>query len=283
MMNFMRKYNFIFIVIVFSVAGWLIYSRATAVSNQFLLKFQQANIEKIVQESVRPELLKPGAVRAPILVYHAVRSAQASDTDYIKQFSVVPDVLDRELKYLKDNGYTTITFNQLADHFATNAPLPLRPVIITFDDGWQNQYRNAFPLLKKYGFTATFFVFTNAINHLGFLTWDQIKDLDKNGMTIGGHTSSHPYLYQITDPNVLKYEIIDSKKLLETNLGHPVDNFAYPFGYYKDATVKFVREAGFRTARSAFKGLYHNKDDLFTLRGVLATSDYNKFVQELNK
>lgn len=102
-------------------------------------------------------------------------------------------------------------------------------------------------------------------------------------MTIAGHTKSHPYLFQIKDQNVLTAEIAGSKKILEEGLGKPVEFFAYPFGYFNDLIVSVVKEAGFKAARSSKKGIYHSKSDLFTLRSIEVSDDFDAFVKNLNK
>jgi len=223
------------------------------------------------------------AVRVPILVYHSVASFYPHQTTANRLWTVTPEVFEQQLKYLKDDGYTTISLADLNNHFASSTPLPTKPVILSFDDGWKNQYRNAFPLLKKYGLTATFFVFTNAIGHPNYFSWDELREIQTAGMTVGDHTMYHPYLFKIADEETLRREIITSKKILEKNLAKTVDDFAYPFGHVSNKSLEIVKIAGYKTARTnGYVGMWHSADDLYTLRSYNAQNDLQKFIFYLN-
>ena len=220
------------------------------------------------QQVITPEIYqkpkKGESTMIPIIVYHSIRPSYPGETALVKRFTTEPTILDQEFAHLKEKGYQVISFNELLKYFDEGKPLPPKAVILTFDDGWKNQYIYAFPLLKKYGFTATFFVFTNAIGHKNFLSWEEIKEMDAAGMTIGGHTKTHPYLTKITDPEKLAAEIAGGKKILEDHLGKKVDVFAYPFGLYNDAVIKAVRDAGYRIGRTSKPSLYQTAEGLLT-------------------
>ena len=185
------------------------------------------------------------------------------------------------MQYLKDADYVVIGLDFLASALEQNISLPPKSVVLTFDDGWRSQYSYAFPVLKKYGFTATFFIYTDAIDHNYFLTWDQVRFMNSEGMTIGGHTKSHPYLPDVHDPAQLREEIIGGKRIIEDQIHQKIDLFAYPFGHYRDEIIAIVKEAGYTAARSAYKGINHTKDDLYKLKAVEATDDFGKFVDDL--
>ena len=189
-------------------------------------------------------------VSLPILVYHIVRPSYPSDDEAVQRLAQTPEVFDEEMQHLGDAGYHVVSFTALENYFRNGTPLPVKPVIISFDDGWGNQFTYAFPILGKYHYTATFFVFTNPIGTHGFLTWDNLRTMVAAGMTIGSHSLSHPYLTNITDPIVLWDEIDGSKQVLEKNLGITVNEFAYPFGQYDATTTALVEKAGYRSARS---------------------------------
>ena len=222
-------------------------------------------------------------MRVPILVYHSILPRHQGETEQQKRFSVTPEHFAAELRYLKDHGYTAVSLDALADYFSVGRTLPAHPVILTFDDGWENQYANGFPILKEYGFTATFFIFSNAPDYGRFMSWAQISKLQDAGMTIGGHSKSHPYLYKITDPAELRKEIIESKKIIEEHIGRPVTVFAYPFGRYSTESLAIVKEAGYRTARTMYGGVSHTAADLFTLKIVEAGDDVPMFERNLNR
>lgn len=226
---------------------------------------------------------KNEAIKVPIFVYHSVSPYYPSESEFRKKFSVEPDIFEKQLRYLKEKGYIAISFDDLINHFSRNSFLPEKSVILTFDDGWESQYRYAFPILKKHNDTATFFIFTNAIDHKHFLTWPQIKELVAAGMTIGDHTKSHPYLYKITGKDKLRQEIIESRKILESNLGKKIDIFAYPFGHFNEEIMAILKEDGFRAARTdGYNGAVHTLNDLFTLKSIDAENDLTKFVEALN-
>ena len=221
--------------------------------------------------------------RVPILIYHSVRPYYPGITKLVKEYTVPPDIFDDQLKYLRDNGYTPITLDDLAAHFNSNKLLPDRPVVITFDDGWENQFRYAFPIMKKYGYTGIFYIYSNPIDKKVFLKWDEVKTMVDANMVIGDHTKSHPELSKIKDDAMLRKEIEDSKKIIEAKIGRPVNDFAYPFGDYTSHTVDIVMQAGYKSARTVLKGTHQTNDIVFTLHGIIVTGDFNRFVSLINE
>lgn len=210
-------------------------------------------------------------VLLPILVYHIVRPNYPNDSAAVRALALTPGVFDAELAHLKDAGYHVVGFPDLEAYFASSTPLPRKPVVLSFDDGWYDQFRYAFPILEKHQDTATFFVFTNAVGRRKFLSWDDLRALVAAGMTIGDHTRSHPYLPQITDPQHLRDEIEGSKRLLENELGVPVTEFAYPFGQYNRALMALVKKAGFKSARADYwNGGVQSLDRLYALAALNA-------------
>jgi len=228
-----------------------------------------------------PEVVKPGSVQVPILVYHSMWPHTPNQSPMQKYYDVAPDAFVRQMQYLQDKGYVVISLDFLASALDQNITLPPKSVVLTFDDGWRSQYTYAFPVLKKYGFTATFFIYTNAIDHEYFLSWDQVRLINNGGMTIGGHTKSHPYLPEIKDPAVLREEIIGGKRIIEDQIGQKINLFAYPFGHYRDEVIAIVKQAGYTSARGTYKGIHHTKDDLYKLKAVEVTDDLTKFVNDL--
>lgn len=228
----------------------------------FITYFHAPQQEQIITKEVYQKPTEEASVGLPIIVYHSVRPNFVGQTAEVKRYTVEPEVLDSELAYLRDNNYHVVSLEALSRYFDNGIPLPSKPIVLTFDDGWKNQYVYAFPILKKYGFTATFFVFTSAIGHKNFMTWDQIREMDSAGMTIGGHSRTHPYLTKITDPVALTKEISGGKQVIEEHLGHPISTFAYPFGLYDATTTRAVLDAGYRIARTSKPGLWHTKEGL---------------------
>lgn len=245
--------------------------------NSFVAYLHASTPEQIITKEVYKKPAEGISVAVPIIVYHGIRPNYEGETDEVKRYTVEPDTLDHELAYLRDNNYHVISLNALSKYFDEGVPLPEKPIVLTFDDGWKNQYVYAFPLLKKYGFTATFFVFTNAVGHINFLSWDQIKEMDSAGMTIGGHTKTHPYLTKITDTLALEKEISGGKKIIEEHLGHSIETFAYPFGLYNATTTQAVLNAGYRIARTSKPGLWHENKNLLELTALYDQNSSNLF------
>ncbi len=228
-----------------------------------------------------PHLSEPPRIaRVPIFVYHLVRPAEPQDTRFLRQYLVTPDVFDAQMQYLSDNGYKTISFKALEEYLHGGAPLPPKPVIISFDDGWENQFTYAFPVLQKYGLSASFFVYTNAVEQPNHFTWEQLRGMERAGMQIEGHSKSHPFLAKITDPKKLQEEIAGSKKIMDEHLATTTDAFAYPFGSYNADTVAAVQAAGYTSARifsSASMGELHDPADLYTLSSIPAPDSLSEF------
>lgn len=221
--------------------------------------------------------------RVPILIYHSVRPYYPGITNIVKEYTVPPNIFDDQLRYLRDNGYTPITLDDLTAHFNSNKSLPDQPIIITFDDGWENQYRYAFPIMQKYGYTGIFYIYSNPIDKKVFLKWDEVKTMVDANMVIGDHTKSHPELSKIKDDATLRQEIEDSKKIIEAKIRKPVNDFAYPFGDFNSHTVDIVKQAGYKSARTVFKGTHQTNDIVFTLHGIIVTGDFNRFVSLINE
>ena len=220
-------------------------------------------------------------VSVPILIYHSIRPYRTADLGGVRKFITTPAVLDEEFAYLKESGYESISFDDLRQSLQSGKALPEKPVIICFDDGPETQYVYALPLLKKYSFTATFFLFTNAIGREHYLSWDQVLELSADGMQIGCHSMFHPYLTRISDEKELWREIAGSKERLEAHLGKPVTAFAYPFGQYNDHIVELVKKAGYTCARGTFPGIVHSAEDLFILTGLIRTATLKSLLASL--
>ncbi len=222
-------------------------------------------------------IIKPDFAIIPIVTYHSVRPHIDGESEEQEQFDITPELLKKHLEYLKREGFTTISFETLADYFDGETSLPQKPVILSFDDSWKNQYIYAFPLLKEYKMTATFFVFTNSLDRKNHLTWEETREMQKAGMEIGSHTKFHPYLGDIKDPAELKNEIVGSKNILEESINAHITSFAYPFGEHATTSINEVKHAGYRTARSLRSGVVQNKEDLYSLRSFLATDNFEDF------
>jgi peptidoglycan/xylan/chitin deacetylase (PgdA/CDA1 family) len=227
------------------------------------------------RSSLTPDLIAPGArsVDLPILVYHHVRPGSTST------LFVSPEEFDKQLEYLQYYGFHTVSFTDLADYFEKGKPLPRLPVIISFDDGWENQFEYGFPILQKYHDTATFYVVTDYLDHGNFMTTEQLKTMVAAGMTIGCHTRSHPYLTSLDGERAWD-EIAGAKAILEAE-GFKIDTFAYPYGAYNARVVDMVAEAGFRTARTVDGGVRATANNFKRLPGMTFQTFINSYSSQV--
>ncbi len=194
----------------------------------------------------------PDAVKVPIFMYHHIAVSPINSEYYVP-----PDKFADEMKLLHNWGYTTITTSMLVQAIKQGASLPPRPIIITFDDSWGSQYTNAFPVMKQYGFTGVLYTVVGYINKSSgldtdpnYLTTDQIKEMAAAGWEVGSHTETHQQLTIMTQDQ-LHFEIIQSRKDLEKELGVPILTFAYPFGGANSAVDNYVHFAGYIAAMGA--------------------------------
>jgi peptidoglycan/xylan/chitin deacetylase (PgdA/CDA1 family) len=203
-----------------------------------------------------PSLIPPpGAparsVRVPVLTYHRVAPLSAVGLPDLK---VDPANFAAELAALQAAGYHTIHQWQLFDALYKGGALPPKPIIISVDDGYVDDIRTILPDLERRHMVATFFVITGRMTEPGFLSADQIRELDRAGMDVGNHTAHHLDLRALT-PTELRSETAGSRRTLEAVLGHPVYFFAYPFGAFNAAVVAAVRAAGFTLAYTTAAGI----------------------------
>lgn len=180
------------------------------------------------------------ALAIPIVYYHSVKTVPKN------QLCMPPEQLEEQMKYLYDHHFESISLRELYDFLYENGTLPPKPIVITFDDGYKDNYTNALPILRKYGFTAAVFV-TAGQNGPDFLTRDEMRELLEAGWEIESHTMTHPDLSKL-NPSKLQWELQHSKKLLEQDLGREVKFLAYPYGKFNEAVVKEVKEAGYLMA-----------------------------------
>lgn len=224
------------------------------------------------------------AVRVPILMYHYIEyNHDPKDTIRIG-LTVTPYYFEKQLQTLLENGYTAITFSDLANAITKNQSLPVKPIILTFDDGYRDFYTDAFPLLKKYNMKATNFVIANHIGRSGNLTSDMIKELiNSKIITIGAHTLNHAYLVGLSGEKAWN-EIIGSKEKLESEFGIKVLDFAYPYGVYDKQLTEMVAKAGFESASATTFGATHSKNSLFSLSRIrIGNYDGQIFLNRIEK
>jgi peptidoglycan/xylan/chitin deacetylase (PgdA/CDA1 family) len=180
----------------------------------------------------QPSLPTPGRkqVYAPILLYHHVGSDNfEQDGISDSRYNVTLAEFSAQMDLLKSLGYETVRTAAISDAITSHGKLPLHPIVISFDDGWEDQYTNAYPILRAHGFAGTFYIPSTYPNAKGFVTWDQLGEMASAGMEIGSHSRTHPHLTKIPEGQAW-IEIRNSKVELEKKLKVTVDSFSYPFG-----------------------------------------------------
>lgn len=165
----------------------------------------------------------------PVFLYHCVlETPYGKNTDLF----VLPSEFEAQVKYWSENGYTGI--------FASELPISKKfekPIVITFDDGYSDNYEVAYPILKKYNMKATIFVSTKTVGRDGHVTRSQLKEMSNSGLiSIQSHSVHHLDLSKLEEEK-MKTELYKSKQLLEKAIGSEVTAFAYPYGAYNDAVI----------------------------------------------
>ncbi len=211
-------------------------------------------------------------------MYHNIKDLDSNANKVAVDFTVAPKNFLAQIDWLAQHGYQTITMAQLSAHLTARSPLPTKPIVISFDDGWEEGYAIAFPALKKSNFVGTYFVYTQPIDRSPlYLSWKQIEEMSAAGMSFQAHTLTHPDLRKLS-VETMTHEITESKKVLETRLSMPVVSFAYPFGEYNSAVLDEVKRAGFESAVTIDPGYRQRADRIFQLQRIRIS--YNDSLQD---
>ncbi|MEU2063393.1 polysaccharide deacetylase family protein [Streptomyces sp. NPDC013455] len=211
-------------------------------------------------------------VPVPVLMYHAVATAPNAAT---RALSVVPEAFAEQMELIGGLGLTPVTTADLAAGWRGGRPLPARPVVITFDDGYEGVHRHALPVLARHGFPATLFVSTGWLRGTHdtgggpdtMLDWRQVRELAAAGVEIGGHSHTHPQLDQLSDAE-LRAELLRCTRILAGELGTRPVSFAYPYGYSSRRVRQAVRAAGYAQALAVGNALARRGQGPYALRRV---------------
>lgn len=221
-------------------------------------------IKKVVKEPI-------------ILVYHTVEpKTDKKEGAMQKQYHIYPENFKAQMQYLKNNGYTVISMKDYLGYLNSENNVPEKSVVLTFDDGWENQHTYAYPILKEFGYTATFYIITNTTGGKSYMSWGHIKELENAGMDIESHTATHQNLTKINMETVKK-ELTISKNKLEAELGHTIGMVAYPYYGNNLEVQKIVQEVGYTSARAGWAKYKNSKEVLFALTSQEAVNNKNPF------
>lgn len=186
----------------------------------------------------------------PVLMYHHIKELGPDATEGQLAWTVSPQALAAQIAYLVAEGWQTISPGELAGYFEAGEPLPAKPLMITFDDGYKEVYEHAYPLFAPTALRPTLFIITLDTDrgYPAMMNWAQLQELVAAGFQVGSHSSDHSDLRK-KDAATLSYQIGDSQALLEERLGVRVDAFCYPYGSgaWEDAVLEMLRRYGYRT------------------------------------
>jgi peptidoglycan/xylan/chitin deacetylase (PgdA/CDA1 family) len=192
-------------------------------------------------------------LRLPVLMYHYVDATPPPAGPYAAGLTVPTWKFEAEMNYLASNGYHPVTLEQIYAAMAGVSTLPAKPVALTFDDGGQDDYSVALPILRAHHFVATFFVITGAVGRAGSMGWGELRAMQDEGMAIESHTVHHLDLRALA-PARLRDELIQSRDNIGAELGEAPVAFAYPAGEYNPDVIAAVRTAGYLLAVTTHPG-----------------------------
>jgi len=219
-------------------------------------------------------LLYKTAYVVPVLMYHSI-----DYKDRITKLSLSPESFERQMRFLHERHYNVLPLEKVIPYIEKKEKAPPRTAAITFDDGYYNNYKYAYPVLKKYNLPATIFVIVNKVGMPGYLHWEEIKEMSDSGIiTIGSHTMNHLWLPDVA-PKILEKEVRESKSILEKKLGKDVRLFCYPIGAYDKKVEKSVSDAGYACAVTTNPGRLRSPGDIYAIKRIkISRTSDNMFV-----
>ena len=256
----------------------------SAIPPRYLLKRIIKNVICIIttcsgyQRVCRNKTNKKGLT---ILTYHSISNEIEPDE------TVTPEEFEKQLQYIKEN-YKVISLEEAVEYIQTDIKKISGSIVITFDDGYSDNYRYAYPLLNKHNFPATIFLVSDFINDKEgkYLSQSQIHEMKSNNISFGSHTVSHRILTGLRNEEIIR-EIRGSKDILESQLGQKINSFAYPVGTmvdFNDEIIKTVKASKYAYACSNVYGINGNNTDIFALKriGIETTDNFFIFKKKLD-
>lgn len=236
---------------------------------------EEANQDKALQELlvVESDTAKQKLVPFGILAYHHIGPDIKGNYN---RWCVYPEIFFQQIKDLKKAGYRFITLAEAVEKFQTSSSTTIpfqKTLVLTFDDGYRDFYTVAYPFLKANQIPATLFVITQDIGHTGNVTWEMIQEMQMSGwVEIGSHTVHHRNLSKISEKDI-RFEIFNSKKILEEKLGIKIKTIAYPYGISSPMAIRVAQEAGYQGAVRVLAGKKPNSENMFVWRRMIAENN----------
>lgn len=205
--------------------------------------------------------IAPEDVRIPILMYHSI-----SDEDPNNNLLVPPAMFEEQMAWLEENDFTAMSMDEVLEAMETGK-VPKRPIAITFDDGYSDNYTSAFPSLKDHGLKATFFVITDGVDDGYYMSSDMLKEMQGAGMSIENHTANHLELDKLSREDA--YDSIKrGQDFLRSVIGSDGNYLCYPVGKYSDETIEIAKELGIKAATTTQGGISSINDGVYQLKRV---------------
>jgi peptidoglycan/xylan/chitin deacetylase (PgdA/CDA1 family) len=198
-------------------------------------------------------------LNVPVLTYHRIdilTPAQQGDK-HLEAVTVSPGLFEEHLRYFISKGYTFLTAVEVADAVIHQKPLPIRSVCITLDDGYDNNYVQALPILKKLGLRATVFMVVDNIGKPNRLSWSNIYEMERTGIVFESHGVTHANFVKM-NPFQLKSELLLSRVCLRLGLWTPISSIAYPRGMFSDTVSQAIADCGYSSAWVVRGGNVHS-------------------------
>ncbi|ERT68764.1 hypothetical protein HMPREF0202_01331 [Cetobacterium somerae ATCC BAA-474] len=261
------------------------------VIEEFSIESIVENIEKVYQR----EIVKKKKYEMPVIMYHRVIKNESEKG--VHGTYVTVEQFEEQMKYLKKKGYETVTFKELLNNrYKQRFDKDKKWIMLTFDDGYKDNYENAFPILKKYQFKGIIYVLDgieynkwdvdnpgNPEKRFTLMNQEELLEMQNYGIEFGGHTSTHPRLAELSTEQV-KSEIINSKSNIEKIIGKELLSFAYPYGSLNEEVKRIPQEAGYKFAVATDSGSIVFSDDLFEIRriGIFPTNNLFNFKRKVS-
>lgn len=216
-------------------------------------------------ETGGPVIYSGYCLNVPILMYHHVQPAELAKEKWQTNLSVNRNVFSSQMAYLAQSGYTTITLEILAEALINKKPLPNKSIILTFDDGYEDFYTYAYPVIKQHNLKANLMLSTGLVNNPDYLNWGQVKEMaSSTNIKIYNHTWSHRNLAGASTEKIA-LEISRAQQQLQDQIGVKSTIFAYPYGGYSDKVINYLKSNGFVIALSTDQGTTQCNSFLMTL------------------
>jgi peptidoglycan/xylan/chitin deacetylase (PgdA/CDA1 family) len=210
-------------------------------------------------------VFQSGQITCPILLYHRIAEPPLPNSIDARYYTPPAD-FEWQMQSLKDWGYTAIPISLLVEAITKGAPLPPRPVVISFDDGYESVFENAYPIMQAHGFIGVMYLIADAVGSQGYMDVGQIQAMTSNGWEIGSHSMTHPFLTKVHDQMYI--EGGQSKSRLASEIGVSVETFAYPYGDYDPFVAHKIAEYGYLAAVGLGTQYIHSLDTLYYLSRI---------------